>query len=62
MTPSAAEYGKGVYVSSHVEDGADVEIKIQQPQLKLDSHGLPLVPQPSDHKDDPLVCLEPSLY
>lgn len=24
--------------------------------LKLDAHGLPLVPQPSDHKDDPLVC------
>ena len=24
-------------------------------QLKLDKHGLPLVPQPSDHKDDPLV-------
>lgn len=23
--------------------------------LKLDKHGLPLVPQPSDHKDDPLV-------
>ncbi len=24
--------------------------------LKLDKSGLPLVPQPSDHKDDPLVC------
>ena len=24
-------------------------------ELKLDKHGLPLVPQPSDHKDDPLV-------
>lgn len=23
--------------------------------LKLDERGLPLVPQPSDHKDDPLV-------
>ncbi len=23
--------------------------------LKLDKHGLPMVPQPSDHKDDPLV-------
>lgn len=23
--------------------------------LKLDKSGLPLVPQPSDHKDDPLV-------
>lgn len=26
--------------------------------LKLDQHGLPLVPQPSDHKDDPLVWSE----
>ena len=33
---------KGV---SHVEGGAP---------LKLDKRGLPLVPQPSDHKDDPL--------
>ena len=23
--------------------------------LKLDKHGLPLVPQPTDHPDDPLV-------
>lgn len=23
--------------------------------LKLDAHGVPLVPQPSDHRDDPLV-------
>lgn len=27
------------------------------PALKLDKHGLPLVPQPSDHKDDPLVSI-----
>jgi len=26
-----------------------------QPAVKLDKHGLPLTPQPSDHKDDPLV-------
>ena len=25
------------------------------PNLKLDEHGLPLVPQPTDHVDDPLV-------
>jgi hypothetical protein len=25
--------------------------------LKLDSHGLPLVPQPSRFKDDPLVSI-----
>jgi hypothetical protein len=24
--------------------------------LKLDKHGLPLIPQPTDRKDDPLVC------
>ena len=28
----------------------------RRPALKLDKHGLPLVPQPSDHPDDPLVC------
>lgn len=26
--------------------------------LKLDQHGLPLVPQPSNFKDDPLVSTE----
>lgn len=25
-------------------------------EVKVDKHGLPLVPQPSTHKDDPLVC------
>lgn len=25
-------------------------------ELKLDKHGLPLVPQPTSRKDDPLVC------
>lgn len=34
------------------EDTYQVEEK--QPTLKLDRHGLPLVPQPSDHEDDPL--------
>jgi len=31
--------------------------KVENPygNLKLDARGLPLVPQPSDHKDDPLV-------
>lgn len=29
--------------------------KLSTSALKLDKHGLPLVPQPSDHKDDPLV-------
>ena len=27
--------------------------------LKLDRNGLPLVPQPSDHADDPLVSFSP---
>lgn len=34
------------------EDVYQVEEK--QTALKLDRHGLPLVPQPSDHEDDPL--------
>lgn len=29
--------------------------------LKLDKSGLPLVPQPSDHKDDPLVHYMPRM-
>lgn len=29
--------------------------------LRLDKHGLPLVPQPTIHKDDPLVGLFPSI-
>lgn len=39
----------------HVVDGHDE--KATTPVLKLDKHGLPLVPQPSDHKDDPLVSI-----
>lgn len=37
------------------EDGKD-----NIPPLKLDKHGLPLVPQPSDHEDDPLVSWPPT--
>ena len=29
--------------------------EVEERPLKLDKHGLPLVPQPSDHADDPLV-------
>ena len=57
MGSEAVGHGKGAYVASHFEDGADVDVKTSQPRLKLDDHGLPLVPQPSDHKDDPLVSL-----
>ncbi|KAH8905828.1 MFS general substrate transporter [Coniochaeta sp. PMI_546] len=38
----------------HVEDGHESESKDAVPSLKLDHNGLPLEPQPSDHKDDPL--------
>lgn len=31
------------------------EIKPSADELKLDKHGLPLVPQPPDNEDDPLV-------
>ena len=31
------------------------QLKAENPNLKLDKHGLPLVPQPTDHEDDPLV-------
>lgn len=33
---------------------ATYQVDEKQPTLKLDRHGLPLVPQPSDHKEDPL--------
>ena len=33
-----------------------------QSSLKLDARGVPLVPQPSDHKDDPLVRLNYSRF
>lgn len=37
-----------------VSDLAKDDLKYSD--LKLDKHGLPLVPQPSRFKDDPLVC------
>lgn len=47
--------------AAHVEESASPfetsskDSKEPVSDLKLDKHGLPLVPQPSDHKDDPLV-------
>jgi hypothetical protein len=42
---------------SHIESAEDVgQTKEIRPGMKLDAHGLPLIPQPSDHEDDPLVC------
>ena len=59
--------GKAEVVHEESKNGAqhianDVE-KVEAPEqatanLKLDKHGLPLLPQPSDRKDDPLVCLK----
>ena len=49
---------KDISTSSHIEEErieAMGEMKIPMSDLKLDSNGLPLEPQPSDHKDDPLV-------
>lgn len=38
------------------ERGAQDEVKGEDTSdLKLDTHGLPLVPQPTSNKDDPLV-------
>jgi hypothetical protein len=38
------------------------EVKGAELSLKLDARGVPLVPQPSDHKDDPLVRTRGSLH
>ena len=49
---------KDMSSSSHVEEQrieAIEEIKVPTSNLKLGSDGLPLEPQPSNHKDDPLV-------
>jgi hypothetical protein len=49
---------KDISSSSHVEKQPIEEMEemgVPTSNLKLDSNGLPLVPQPSDHKDDPLV-------
>lgn len=35
------------------------EKETQERPLKLDANGLPLMPQPSDRTDDPLVCCIP---
>lgn len=56
MVPSPTK--KDISTSSHVEEEhieGMGEIKVPESDLKLDSNGLPLEPQPSDHKDDPLV-------
>lgn len=56
MAPRSTE--KDISSTSHIEEQPIEtmgEMKVPMSDLKLDSNGLPLVPQPSDHKDDPLV-------
>ena len=36
--------------------------EVEGVEMKLDKHGLPLVPQPTSHKDDPLVRLCSHFY
>ena len=36
-------------------NSSEKELKVGVPNEKLDKHGYPLVPQPSDNIDDPLV-------
>lgn len=43
--------------SNHVEEAVVVEDKLPAETLKLDPHGFPLMPQPSNYKDDPLVSV-----
>jgi hypothetical protein len=52
----ASNTPKNVRDSSQIEDvEAETQKETLSIPLKVDSKGLPLAPQPSDHKDDPLV-------
>jgi multidrug resistance protein len=59
MTPKMSEKTAAILVEArHLDSTSKLEQdfyvdRLEQP-IKLDKHGLPLVPQPSDHKDDPL--------
>lgn len=57
MASSAHEIEDGQQVLIHEKGAVDIDENGNSPTpvLKLDGHGLPLVPQPSEHKDDPLV-------
>jgi hypothetical protein len=56
----AESHGMALYNNNNNDSKVDCEMDdVKQPDgsgLKLDAHGVPLVPQPSDHKGDPLVC------
>jgi hypothetical protein len=54
----AEVFNKAVAGSLHVDnpqESTSWDGKKSAPDLKLGRDGLPLVPQPSDHKEDPLV-------
>ena len=44
---------------AHDERAESPDVKPEPQNLKLDKHGYPLSPQPSDNKDDPLVHCPP---
>jgi hypothetical protein len=44
-------------VTDKVDEARVLERENGTSALKLDKHGLPLVPQPTERKDDPLVCM-----
>lgn len=56
---SHAEEGKRSSLDDTYEVLKEGQNGLETPErsdLKLDKHGLPLIPQPTDRKDDPLVC------
>jgi hypothetical protein len=66
-TKGQAVHDEGSATHVGLIDPTDIEkINQEEPQgkenrsLRLDKHGLPLVPQPTVYKDDPLVSLTPS--
>jgi hypothetical protein len=66
-TKAQAVHDEGSATHVGLIDPTDIE-KINQeelqgkenPSLRMDKRGLPLVPQPTVYKDDPLVSLIPS--
>ena len=55
MKADAAKHAETVLSSNPRDYNDDKETKPHPDETKLDKHGLPLVPQPSDNEDDPLV-------
>lgn len=55
------DQGAVPYTGEKVEEAQQVEVE-DAPTVapRLDKHGLPLVPQPMQRKDDPLVGQEPA--